>query len=272
MARAPRRRGLRDRGVLRLVRPEPLHGRRGHNLGLPRTALTLTAAVIALVFALPAQAFALTLPRAQVHVTLEPNGVIDVLERLTVESPAPLVGSREIAMQPGELFAAPSIVVGGRSFRAGDARRGGTFRISRGTRGVRIEWREPAGTREVRIGYRLAERPIVYRDVVDLRIALWERDWPVPVGRLTASLHLPRTSPATVRVWLHPSSLHASVSKDRRGVRVSAHDVDGPVELRAVFPRSVLSSTEGTRRKAGLGLRAILAEERAQHGGSSWWI
>jgi len=241
-------------------------------LGLPRTALTLTAAVVALVFALPAQAFALTLPRAQVHVTLEPNGVIDVLERLTVDSPTPLVGRREIAMQPGELFAAPSIVVDGRRFEAGDAQRAGTFRVVRGTRGVRIEWREPRGLREVRIGYRLAERPIVYRDVVDLRIALWEQDWPVPVRLLTASLHLPRSSPARVRVWLHPSSLHASVSTDRRSVRVRAREVDGTVDLRAVFPRSVLASTAGAQKKAGPGLRAILAEERARDGGSSWWI
>jgi len=239
-------------------------------LGLSRTALT--AILVAFASAFSAQAASLTLPRAQVHVTLEPNGVIDMLERLTVDSPTPLVGTREIGMQRGDLFAAPSIVVDGRRFRAGDGRRAGTFRISRGTRGVRIEWREPRGLREVRIGYRLAERPIVYRDVVDLRIALWERDWPVPVGVLTASLHLPRSSPAKVRVWLQPSSIHASVSRNRRGVRVRARNVDGPLELRAVFPRSVLMSTAGARRKAGLGLRAILAEERGHHGGSTWWI
>jgi len=239
-------------------------------LGLSRAALT--ACLVAFASAFPAHASSITLPRAQVHLTLETNGVIDVLERLTVDSPRALVGTREIGMQRGDLFAAPSIVVDGRRFRAGDGRRAGTFRIARGTRGVRIEWREPRGLQEVRIGYRLAERPIVYRDVVDLRIALWERDWPVPVGLLTASLHLPRNSPAKVRVWLHPSSLHASVFRDRRGVRVRARDVGGPFELRAVFPRSVLTSMEGARRKAGLGLRTILAEERGHHGGSSWWI
>ena len=239
-------------------------------MGLSRTGLT--CCLVALAAAFPAQAATITLPRAQVHVTLESNGVIDVLERLTVNSPTPLVGTREIGMQPGDLFAAPSIVVDGRRFRAGDGRHAGTFRIARGTRGVRIEWREPRGLREVRIGYRLAERPIVYRDVVDLRIALWERDWPVPVGLLTASLHLPRNSPAKVRVWLHPPSLHASVARNRRGVRVRARDVEGPVELRAVFPRSVLTSTEGARTKAGVGLRVILAEERGHHGGSSWRI
>ena len=239
-------------------------------MGLSRSALT--ACLIALAFALPAQAATVTLPRAQVHITLEANGVIDVLERLTVDAPTALAGTREIAMQAGDLFAAPSVVVGGRRFRAGDAKRPGTFRIARGTRGVRIEWREPSGVQEVRIGYRLAERPIVYRDVVDLRIALWERDWPVPVDLLTASLHLPQRSPARVRVWLHPSSPQASVTRDRRGVRVRARNVKGPLELRAVFPRSVLTSTVGARRKSGLGLRAILSEERGHRGGSSWWI
>jgi hypothetical protein len=239
-------------------------------LGLSRTALT--GCVLTLASAFPAQAASLTLPHAQVHITLESNGVIDVLERLTVDSPTALIGTREVGMQPGDLFAAPSIVVDGRRYRAGDTRHPGRFRIVRGTRGVRIEWSEPRGLREVRIGYRLAERPIAYRDVVDLRIALWERDWPVPVGLLTASLHLPRSSPARVRIWLHPSSLSASASRDRRGVRVRARDVEGPLELRAVFPRSVLTSTEGARTKSGRGLRAILAEERGHRGGSSWWI
>ena len=101
-------------------------------MGLSRTGLT--CCLVALAAAFPAQAATITLPRAQVHVTLESNGVIDVLERLTVNSPTQLVGTREIGMQRGDLFAAPSIVVDGRRFRAGDGRRAGTFRISRGTR------------------------------------------------------------------------------------------------------------------------------------------
>jgi len=229
-------------------------------------------AVTALVLALPAQAGALTLPRAQVHITLESNGVLDVLERVTVDSSAPFVGSREISMLPGELFAAPSVVVDGRGYRAGDVHRARTFRVTRGTRGVRIEWREPSGIRIVRLGYRLAERPIAYRDVVDLRIAIWEKDWPVPLRALTAALHLPKRASSRVRVWVHPASLHAAIVTGRRTVRVRAQNVEGQVELRAVFPRAVLSSTDAARTAAGAGLRSILVEERGHHDGGSRWI
>src|SRR5437899_3355392 len=175
-------------------------------------------------------------------------------------------------MLPGELFAAPSVVVDGRGYRAGDVHRARTFRVTRGTRGVRIEWREPSGIRVVRLGYRLAERPIAYRDVVDLRIAIWEKDWPVPLQALTAALHLPRRALSKVRAWVHPASLHAAIVTGRRTVRVRARNVDGQVELRAVFPRSVLSSTEAARTASGAGLRSILAEERVHHSRSSWWI
>ena len=233
-----------------------------------RRLLALT--VVAL--ALPTQAGALTLPRAQVHVTLESNGVLDVLERVTVESQTSFVGSREISMLRGELFAAPSVVVDGRAYRVGDAQRPGTFRVTRGTRGVRIEWHEPAGNRVVRLGYRLAERPIVYRDVVDLRIAIWEKDWPVSLGSLTAALHLPRRAPARVRAWVHPDSLHARVATGRRTIQVRARGVHGEVDLRAVFPRAVLSSTMGARTVRGIGLPSILAGERAHKGGGTWWI
>ena len=77
-------------------------------------------------------------------------------------------------MQRGELFAQPSLVVDGRRYRAGDGKRPGTFRISRGTRGIRFDWLQPGGAHSVRLGYRLALFGTAYTDVVDLGVPVWE--------------------------------------------------------------------------------------------------
>jgi hypothetical protein len=221
-----------------------------------------------LFLALPAPAVALTLPRADIHVTVESNGVLDVLERVLIESRTTTVGVREISMKRGDLFAAPSVVVDDRALHPGDARRSG-FRILPGTRGVRIEWHEPPGAHEVRIGFRLANRATAYRDVVDLRIPVWENELPGTLKTLSVSLQLPRRA-RFIRVWVHSSSPIASIVKNTETVRVRARDV-GTVELRVVFPRAVLASTAGTRVVPRAGLTSILAEERGS-AGSSWWI
>src|SRR5258708_630586 len=81
----------------------------------------------------------------------------------------------------GELFAAPSVVVDDRKLRSSDRPSLDTFLISRGTRGVRISWQQPAGTNTVRLGYRLALLGTAYDDVVDVDVPLWEGDWPARV-------------------------------------------------------------------------------------------
>ena len=76
----------------------------------------------------------------------------------------------------GELFAQPSLVVDERRYRRRRRQAPGTFRISRGTRGIRFDWLQPRGPHSVRLGYRLALFGTAYTDVVDLR---------VPSGRAT---------------------------------------------------------------------------------------
>jgi len=75
-----------------------------------------------------------------------------------------------------------------------------------------------------------------------------------------------------VRAWVHPESLHATVTTGRRAIQVRARGVHGEVDLRAVFPRAVLSATTGARTVRGIGLPSILAGERAHNGGGTWWI
>jgi len=210
-------------------------------------------------------------PSAQAVFTLQSDGVLGVLEHLSVRADAPTASTWQVTMQRGELFAQPSLVVDERRYRPGDGRQAGTFRISRGTRGIRFDWREPDGVHSVRLGYRLALFGTAYTDVVDLRVPVWERAWPVPVHRLTAALNLPRVPRGRVIVWVEPRTEGTIVATSRRQIRVRAREVeaDTPLTLRAVLPRNVLSSVDGVNVKEKPGLAAILAERDG--GDRRWW-
>jgi hypothetical protein len=209
---------------------------------------------------------------AHVIVTLERDGVIDVLEQVNVRADGPTAAAYEITMRRGELFAQPSVFVNNRRFRAGDGKHAGTFRISRGTRGIRYDWPQPAGPGSVRLGYRLALLGTAYTDVVDLRVPVWERDWEVPVRELTAALKLPRAAHGRVYTWVEPESLDATVTKTKRNVRMRTRDVAARtgVTLHVVFPRNVLSSFGAVKVQAKPGLAAVLAERRGGNG-RAWW-
>ena len=121
-------------------------------------------------------------PSAHAVFTLDPDGVLEVLEQLNVGADDPTPATWQVTMQRGELFAQPSLVVDEQRYTPGDGKRPGTFRISRGTRGVRFDWLQPEGVHSVRLAYRLALFGTAYSDVVDLRVPVWERGWPVPVA------------------------------------------------------------------------------------------
>jgi hypothetical protein len=222
---------------------------------------------------LPASAAAkvVAVPSAHAVFTLESNGVLGVLERLSVRADRPTAATWQVTMQRGELFAQPSLVVDARRYRAGDGLQAGTFRISRGTRGVRFDWLQPNGAHSVRLGYRLALFGTAYTDVVDLRVPVWERDWPVPVRELTAALNLPRVPRGRVIVWVEPSTLGTTIAKSGRQIRVRIRDVAAmsPLTLRTVLPRNVLSSLDGVNVQEKPGLAAILAERNRSD--RRWW-
>jgi hypothetical protein len=205
-------------------------------------------------------------------VTLERDGVIDVLEQVNVHADGRSAAAYEITMRRGELFAQPSIFVNEHRFRAGDGKQAGTFRISRGSRGIRYDWQQPAGPGSVRLGYRLALLGTAYTDVVDLRVPVWERDWEVAVRELTATLKLPRAAHGRVYTWVEPQSLDATLTKTSREVRMRTQDVPArtAVTLRVVFPRNVLSSFDAVKVQAKPGLTAVLAERRGGDG-RAWW-
>jgi len=238
---------------------------------LGRARPGLAAALVTLAVAAPARA-ALTEPASvQTVVTIESNGVLDVLERVSVHADGPTATTWQVTMQRGELFAQPSLVVDGSRYRAGDGKRPRTFLISRGKSGIRFDWLQPGGAHSVRLAYRLALVGTAYTDVVDLRVPVWERDWPVPVRELTAALKLPKPPRGRVIVWVEQESLEATVARsgDRISLRTRNVDAGDPVTLHTVVPRNVLSSFEGVAVKTKPGLDAILDARRGND--PAWW-
>ncbi|MHB8641611.1 MAG: DUF2207 domain-containing protein [Gaiellaceae bacterium] len=209
---------------------------------------------------------------AHVVLTIEPNGVVDVLEDVTLATPIAYTAAQEVSMHAGELFAEPSVVVDERKLRSGDRPSNGMFLISRGKRGVRISWQQPAGTSTVRLGYRLALLGTAYDDVVDMDVPLWESDWPGRVALLTGFLRLPRVSIGTLRAWVEGTYSGGTLSRSQSDVRVRIHDIPPKRSLRlhVVFPRTVLTGVEGVVVKRGDGLAAILAA-RNRHSTANWW-
>jgi hypothetical protein len=218
-----------------------------------------------------APAHAVTIPAAHVFVTLEPDGEVYVLEDVQLRTGRPFQARREVSMQQGELFAEPSVVVNGRPFHGGDGRTPGTFRVARGSRGIQLEWTQPAGASSVRLGYRLALLGTAYTDVVDVDVPVWEPDWPAGPAALTAVARLPRPARGRVYAWADPGSLASTVTTSLRGARLAASNVPGGkrVTFDVVFPRSVLSSVAGTNVKGKPGLKAVLA--RRDSAGRTWW-
>src|SRR5437764_6126292 len=84
MARAPRGGRLLGRRLLRLVRPAPVHERRGHDLG--RLAVLTAVAALAAAATAAAASAPVDVPAAHVHLTLEPDGVVDVLEEIDLRA------------------------------------------------------------------------------------------------------------------------------------------------------------------------------------------
>jgi hypothetical protein len=236
-------------------------------LGHLARLIAIAAAYVSV--AAPAQA--VTIPAAHVLVTIEPDGEVYVLEDVRLRTDKPLEARREVSMQQGELFAEPSVVVDGRPFHGGDGRSPGTFRVARGSRGIQLEWTQPAGASSVRLGYRLALLGTAYTDVVDVDVPVWEADWPAGPAVLTAAAQLPRAARGRVYAWADPSSLPSTVTTSRRGARLTAANVpEGKrVTLHVVFPRSALSSVAGTNVTSKPGLQAILARRNAA--GRTWW-
>ena len=156
----------------------------------------------------------------------------------------------------------------GASAELGSSGAPGTFGTARTEEGVRIVWHYQAldERRTFSVGYRLRGLAVAYDDVVDVNLQVWGPEWEVGLARLTTEEILPgRASGPEYRVFGHPVWVRGDVRRLPQRVLLRAQDVPPRqfVELRVVFPRSLLTSTAGARVVPGDGLPRILAEERA---------
>ncbi|HLM33513.1 MAG TPA: DUF2207 domain-containing protein, partial [Gaiellaceae bacterium] len=180
---------------------------------------------------------------------------------------------RDIPLHPGESIQDVFVAEEGAGYSPGaSAELGssgspGTFGTARIDGGLRIVWHYGAFS-EVRtftVGYRLVGVAVAYDDVVDVNLKVWGDEWEQSLGQLTAVLFLPTSATGpSYRVWGHPVSVRGDVTRtaqqaELRAVRVPSHQF---VELRVLFPRSVLSSTAGTQVRREEALDRIIAEER----------
>ena len=144
----------------------------------------------------------------------------------------------------------------------------GTFGTARLDHALRIVWHYTASyeDRKFTVGYRLAGLAVAYDDVVDVNLQVWGREWKVGLDRLTASMTLPRrASGPSYRVWGAPEYVRGVVARKPKEATLLAVDVPSKqfVELRVLFPRSLLTSTAGTRVMHENALDRIVAEEKS---------
>ena len=132
---------------------------------------------------------------------------------------------------------------------------------------MRVVWHfQAAGeARTYTISYRFRGLAVAYDDVVDVNLKVWGNQWVEPLGDLRASMTLPRPAAldSSYRVYGHPAWVKGVVERTPKAAMLHAVSVPTHqfVELRTVFPRSLLTSTAGAKVKSGPGLARIVAGE-----------
>jgi uncharacterized membrane protein len=201
------------------------------------------------------------------------DGSLAITETIPFVFDGPFSGAyRDIPLREGERISDVSVSEAGVRYAPGASAELGssgtpnTFGTATIDGGFRIVWHYQAFS-EVRtftIAYTLTNVAVAYDDVVDVNLKVWGDQWDQSLGRLTANLTLPApASGPSWRVWGHPVSVRGDVTRGPRQAMLRAVDIPPHqfVELRAVFPRSLLTSTGGTRVRSGNGLPQIVAEE-----------
>ena len=258
---------------------------------LPVIVALVFAVLLAGPFAAPAEAQdkSFSLPRADVVASVQPDGSVLVTENITYDFIGSFEGGyREIPLEDGMSVTEVSVSEGGRGYAPGaSAELGssgapGTFGTANLGDAYRIVWHYRASYEErtFTLRYRLNGLAVAHDDVVDIYWQVWGDEWQEPLGSLVATMVLPGDAgKGEVKVFGHPASVSGKTSLGPEGVspRHVAGDVpvsptlfasDVPagqfVEMRVVFPRELLSSTDGARVEPGDGLQQIMDEEAAE--------
>ena len=247
-------------------------------------ATLVLSSVLLLTFAPAASAQVFTLPEASVDIKVLADGRVRVTEHLTYSFSGHFEGGyREIPLTGGSSIEDVTVSEGGDEYIPGASAELGSFGVegSFGTTptagGMRIVWHYRADDerRTFDVSYTLVNFLAVYTDVADLNLKVWGPEWDVTLDRITVDATIPRPAPDQVRVWGHArlldvggaeatgSSGNTELKSDGSGATLEASNVEAGnwVEMRLVFPTSVLKSTSGAKVLAGPGLEQILAEE-----------
>ena len=205
---------------------------------------------------------------------MQPDGSLAVEERITFSYSGSFNGAnRDIPLRRGESIDGVTVSENGVPYEPGGNTELGsidtpsTYGVETSASRIRVVWHYRA-TNELRtyaISYRFRGLAVAYDDVVDIDLQVWGGHWPAPLDDLRATIVLPRPAEldASYRVWGHPGWVHGVTERTREAVRLRAVGVGSRqyVELRVLFPRRLLASTEGSRVRKGDGLTKIVREE-----------
>ena len=243
---------------------------------MKRRLLAVVVVLAALaVPALPALARSYWISDAQVDIEVNSDGSLTVTEILSYSFDGSFSGAyRDIRVRGGEEVEV--IAVGdedgpyspGGCTTLGCSSPPGTYGVEKIPGYVRVVWHHQSND-EVRnfvIRYRFEGLAVAYDDVVDVNLQVWGDKWSVGVDRLSARMTIPPGAQADeVRVWGHPQGIdgETSLGADRISPTLQARGIPPErwVEFRVVFPRRLLTSTDGATVVSGNGLGPIVEEE-----------
>ena len=146
-----------------------------------------------------------------------------------------------------------------------------TFATTHVGNNLRIVWHfdnPSGGQRTFTISYRFRGLAVAYDDVVDVNLNVWGSGWGESLPWLSATLRLPKpTTSPSYRVWAGPAWVHGVVRRTPttailRATAIPSHQL---VDMRVVFPRSLLTSTAGAQTRSGTGLAQIVKAEESSY-------
>ena len=235
------------------------------------------AAAVAL-FALqaaPAQAKSFHIAGADVAIEVQSDGAVVVTENLTFDFDGSFSGAyRDVEVGAGQTFELVSVSDESGAYQPGGctvlgcSSPPGTFGVENRFGDARIVWHHSSNDelRTFQIVYRMTGLVEAHDDIADLFVQVWGDEWSVRADQVTARVDLPEGADAgEVLVFGHPFGVDGETSLGSDGVSpslvASGVSPNQFVEIRVVFPRSLLTSTTGAVELPGAGRDDILAEE-----------
>ncbi len=214
---------------------------------------------------------------ADVEIVVNDDGSLSIIESLTYDFDGDFSGAyRDIPLRPGEAITGVTVSDESITYEPGGCTElgcsssPGTYGVEEQSDLVRIVWHHSSSNeqRTFEISYVMTGVAVAYDDVVDVNVQVWGDQWAVGLEHLEASAIVRAgAEPGDFLVFGHPYGVDGETSLGPEEVTPSLVANNVPayqwVELRTVFPRALLASTDGATVVPGNGLEAILAEEEA---------